>query len=228
MRCHYVEAVRGDARAEEPSVDPCPACLGMLLGLDDHERAAFAEHEAGAVLVEWPRCPRGVVVIGGHHDAHIGERGDGRGLDGCLDTTADGDIGVAVSDLPPGVGYALVTGGTRRDGGDDATARLAFQADDGGRSVGHEHLNGERGNGLCAPGAHLVVRLDQLLATAQSGAHRNRQALQIDVFRGSGVFPNLTPQDRSQTLHIGQAAKLDLRHVFVEVADLEVPADLHR
>lgn len=116
MRCHYVEAVRGDARAEKPSVDPCPACLGMLLGLDDHERAAFAEHEAGAVLVEWPRCPRGVVVIGGHHDAHIGERGDGCGLDGCLDTTADGDIGIAVSDLPPGVGYALVTGGTRRDG----------------------------------------------------------------------------------------------------------------
>ncbi|SKV59706.1 Uncharacterised protein [Mycobacteroides abscessus subsp. massiliense] len=62
--------------------------------------------------------------------------------------------------IAPGVGDAFVTGGTCRDGGDHTTARLALQADDRGRTVGHEHLNGKGGNGFRTPGAHLVIGFD--------------------------------------------------------------------
>ena len=119
------------------------ASLGVLLGLDDHERTGLAEHEPVAVLVERTRRALGVVVAG-RHGTHHRERRDRQRLDAALDTAADGDVGVTHDDLPPRVGDGLRTRRTGRHRGDDAGAGAELQADDRGGTVRHDHLNGER------------------------------------------------------------------------------------
>ena len=81
----------------------------MLLGLDHHQRAGFTEYEAVTVPVERAAGASRVFVIGGHHDAHLGERRDRHRFDLGLDTTADRDVGLAEHDVPPRLGDAFGT-----------------------------------------------------------------------------------------------------------------------
>lgn len=88
--------------------------LGVLLGLDQQKGAALAEHKAVAVPVEWAACTGGVVVVGGHHDAHLSEPGDGHRFDPGLHAAADGGIGLSQHNLLPRTGDGLGAGCARR------------------------------------------------------------------------------------------------------------------
>ena len=116
---HDVVSVRGDARTHDAGEDVGAAGLGVLLGLDDHQRAALTEHEPVAVPVERPAGAGRVVVGGGQHDSHLGEPRDRHRLDLGLDATADRDVGLAEHDLAPCVRDGLRTGRASRDRGDD-------------------------------------------------------------------------------------------------------------
>ena len=126
---HDVVAVRGDAGAHQPGEDVGAARLCVLLGLDDHQRAALAEHETVAVLVERAAGTGRIVVGGGQHDPHLGEPGDGHRLDLGLHATADRDVGLAEHDVAPRVRDAFGAGRAGRDRGDDPGLGLAFQPD---------------------------------------------------------------------------------------------------
>ena len=200
------------------------ASLGVLLGLDDHERTGLAEHEAVAVLVERTRSALGVVVAG-RHGTHHRERRDGQRLDAALDTTADGDVGVAHDDLPPRVRDGLRARRTGRHRGHDAGAGAELQADDGSGAVRHDHLNGERRHLAGAALVHQVIGLDDLLAAAQTGADDDREAVPVDLGCTRGL-PDLAAEQLGHPLDIRHAPQIQPSHVVVDGL-LEVATDVH-
>ena len=143
---HHVVPVRCDACAHQSRENVRAACLGVLLGLDDQQRTALAEHEAVAVPVERPTRAGRVIVGGGQHDSHLGESCDRHRFDPRLDTTADRDVGFAEHDLPPRVGDALGTRCASRNRRDDTGFGFTFETDGGCRRVRHVLLHGQRGN----------------------------------------------------------------------------------
>ena len=75
------------------------ARLGVLLGLDDHERTRFTEHEAVTILVERTRSTLGVSLLVVMHASW--RTRDGQGLDDALDSAGHGDVHVTHDNLPP-------------------------------------------------------------------------------------------------------------------------------
>ena len=197
----------------------------MLLGLDDHHRTGLAEDEPVAVGVERPGGCRGI-VIAGRHRAHHRERRDRQRLDYTLDAAADGDVGVTHNDVTPGVGDRLRPGRTGRHRGDDAGARAEVETDDGGGTVGHDHLNGERRDLTDAALIHHVVGLDDLLATAEAGADHDGEAVWIDL-GSAGRIPQLAAEVLRHPLDVGHPPKVKPAHVVVDRID-EMPADAYR
>ena len=220
-----MEGVRGDAGTEEPCQWRGPAGLGVFFGFDDHHRAGFAEDESVAVFVERPGGGRRIVVAG-RHRTHHRERGDGQCLDHAFDATADRDIGITHDELPPGVGDGLRTGRARRHRGDDPGPRAKVKTDDGRSAIGHDHLNRERRNLADAALVHHVVGLDDLLATAKTGADHYGESVRIDL-GGAGGVPHLAAEVLRHALDIGHPSQIQSPHVVVDRID-EMPADPNR
>ena len=87
-----------------------PRAPCVLLGLDEHQRAAFTQHHAVAIFVERTAGTGRVVVIGRQH-AQLRERRDRYRLDPGLDAAADRNVGLAEDDVSPRLGDG---GGTLR------------------------------------------------------------------------------------------------------------------
>lgn len=100
----------GHARTHDAAQNVGPARVGVLFGLDGHERAGLAEYEPIAVTVERPAGALRIVVSVGQHDAHLREPGDRHRFDLGLDAVADRDVGLAEHDLAPRVGDRLRAG----------------------------------------------------------------------------------------------------------------------
>ncbi len=98
--------VGSDSSAEQARVDRRAAGLGVLLGLDDHQRTGLAEDETVAILVEWTRGALRIVVAGAHR-AHHGECRDRHRVDETLHATGDDHIGITHDDHSPRVGNGL-------------------------------------------------------------------------------------------------------------------------
>ena len=226
IRRHHVEAVRGDAGPHQPGQDVGAARFGVLLGLDDHQRPAFAEDETVAVLVERAAGAGRVVVGGRHHDAHRGECGDRHRLDPGLDATADRDVGFAEHNLLPGPRDALRAGCAGRHRGHHPGLGVPFQPDRRRSAVGHVHLHGQRVDGLHAARAHVVVPEDHLLGGTHAGPDRYRQPVGVHLGR-SRVIPHSAAQHGGHLLQVAHPAVLDPRELAVEFFD-EVPTDADR
>ena len=220
---HDVVAVRGDAGAHQPGDDVGTACLGVLFGLDDQERAALAEHKTVAIPVEGSACTGRVIVGGGQHDPHLCEPRDRNGLDHGLDAAADRDIRLTEHDVAPCVRDRLGAGGAGRNRRHDPGFGVPLQPDGRRRPVRHVHLHDQRRHRPQPPRPHAVVREEQFLGGSQAGADRHHQPLGIDVGL-PGVFPGAPADHRRHLLQIRQPAQLDPRQLTVEILQ-EMPAD---
>ena len=195
----------------------------MLLGLDHHQRGRLAEDESVAVAVERTAGAGRVVVVRRQHDPHLGEAGDRHRLDLGLHATADGDVGLAVDDVAPGVGDRLRSRRAGRDRGRHTGFGAAIQTDNGGRAVGHVHLNDQRRHRTEAPGPHAVIGEHEFLGRAESGADRHHQPAGVDI-RRAGVLPHPTAHHSSHLLEVGVAPLLDPVQLGLEVLQ-QVSAD---
>jgi hypothetical protein len=157
-----------------------PRRLGVLLGFDDHQRAAFTEHHAVAILVERAAGAGRVVVVGRQH-AKLHERRDGNRLDRCVDPAADRDVGLAENDVSPRLGNGRGTRGVGEHGREHPGLGVMIQPDRGGRGVRHVHLHfyrGHRPHALCPP---IVVPEHEFLGCGQREAHRDHEPFTVDV-----------------------------------------------
>jgi hypothetical protein len=175
-----VEGVGRDSSPHEPGQDAGAARLGVLLGLDEHQRAALAQHHAVAVFVERSAGAGRVVVVGRQH-AELCERSDRHGLDMGLDGATDRDVGLAENDVSPRLGDGRGTRGVSHQRRDDPGLGLAVQPDGGGRPIGHLHLHCQRGHraqALLPPG----VMLDgNLLGGTQREPDRHHEPPGVDL-----------------------------------------------
>ncbi len=202
-------------RAHHPGQDPGAACLGVFLGLDEHQGAGLTEHHAVAVGVERAAGACRVVVVG-RQPPQIVERRDGHGFDAGLDAAADGDIGFAENDGLPRLGDAR---GARRVGqyrrGDAGLGRTV-QPDRRGRRVRHVHLDGQRVSRPHSAFTESVVEEDHRLRGAQRDPDRDEESAGVDLGRSRGL-PQPAAQHPRHLLHVRQAAQLDTIEVLVEV-----------
>ena len=222
IRRHDVIAVRGDAGAHQPGEDVRATRLGVLLGFDQHERTALAEHETVAVPVERATGTGRVIVVGGQHDSHLSERGDRNRLDLCLDAAAYRDVGLAEHDIAPCVRDRLGAGGARRHRGHDPGFGVPLQPDGRRRPVRHVHLHDQRRHRPQPLRPHGVVRKEQFLAGAHAGTDGHHQPLRIDV-RRPGLLPYAPTQNGRHVLQIRQPAQFDPRQLAVEILQEMAP-----
>lgn len=115
VRLDGVVAVGCDGRPHQAGQDWGAARLGVLLGFDEQQRAAFAEHHAVAIFVEGA-AGAGRVVVVGRQDAQLGERRHGHGLDPGFDAAANRDVGFAENNVLPRVGDGRCAGGVGSTG----------------------------------------------------------------------------------------------------------------
>ncbi|GAA3207200.1 hypothetical protein GCM10020256_02730 [Streptomyces thermocoprophilus] len=80
----------------------------------------------------------------GDRGFHLGERGEGEGVQGRLDTAGDDDVGAPGADEVLAEGEGLRAGRAGADRGAGASLGAEVHADPGGGPVGHEHGDGER------------------------------------------------------------------------------------
>ncbi len=188
-----VVGVRGHADAREDGVDPGAPGLGVLTGLQHHDAGALTHDEAVTIDVVGTAGALRVVAAGGQ-GLHLGEGGDGHGVDRGLGATGDHHVGPAGADHLHRIGDGLRAGGAGRDRGVGAGLRAEPDRDEGGGGVGHEHGHGHRED---APGALLldrVPRAEDGPHPADAGGDHHAEPFGLDV-GGAGVGPRLLRRD---------------------------------
>ena len=226
LRGADVEGVGGCTGTEQLSANRGAARLGMGERFDHEDRAALAEDEAVAVLVEWSAGMRWVVVALAE-GAHVAKRSKGHRQEWCLNAAGDNDVGLAAADQAECIlkgEYARGAGGGLGDGG---AGEAVLHADHAGAHAWAQRRNGEGAHESATLLAIGVAPHSDLLNATTAGVDHRRDAVAalrlpagdvgetgvFDGFGGGGDCELHEAAHATRHLHIHGEERIEALHL---------------